>query len=339
MKSQKIIVIIVIVGLLAVGTGIGVHYYYSKNESPLITYVADAYVGEANYLLNGYRNSTGNPVSPAIGGGSYTDAQKIGSGDPANVFISVALSPYSPHYLKYRYSGWAIAFASDQLVLAYYNNTTDYKIASMLKQAEIDNNASEFISALFSITNKSNSLGISDPSTDPAGLRAWISLEIAGELYGHNEDYFVNAVRQHHANVTRSSAAQLVPALETGEISFLFIYKSAAVHSGLKMVELPTKMNFGDPNLSSFYSEFSYTTVAGLQKGSPVLLYITALANNTLATDSLEFVNYTLNHRIELSTFELKPLQHPELFNDTTPPLEILSLISSHELVYSGRID
>ncbi|MCW6168287.1 MAG: substrate-binding domain-containing protein [Thermoplasmatales archaeon] len=339
MKNSKIVVIIVIIALLAVGTGIGVHYSYNKNRSLLISYVADAYVGEANYLLNGYRNSTGNPVSPAIGGGSYTDAQKIGSGDPANVFISVALSPYSQSYLKERYSGWAIAFASDQLVLAYYNNSTDYKIASLLKHAEITNNSSEFVDALSSITNKSNSLGISDPSTDPAGLRAWISLEIAGKMYEKNENYFVNAVINHHANVTRSSAAQLVPALETGEISFLFIYKSAAVHSGLNMVELPTKMNFGDPNLSSFYSEFNYTTAAGLQKGSPVLLYITALANNTLTTESLEFVNYSLNHRNGLTTFELKPLQHSELFNDTTPPPEIMSLLSSHELIYSGRID
>ncbi len=339
MKHRKILAIIVIVALVGLSVGIGVHYYDEGHAEPLIMFVADAYVGEANYLLSGYHNATKYPVSPAIGGGSYTDANKIGAGDPANVFMSVALSPYGQNYLKDRYSGWAIAFASDQLVLAYYNDSQNYKIASDLRMSELENNSAMFVSALDAVTSKSNSLGISDPSTDPAGLRAWISLEIAGKVYANNESHFVSNVKSDHANVTRSSAAQLVPALETGEISFLFIYRSAAVHSGLDFVELPEKLSFGNPTLASFYAGFTYNTSAGTEKGSPVLLYITSLANNSLSSQSLNFVLYTIDNRDSMNIFDMNALSHPELFNNTYPPQGILKLVSSGEIIRTGGIN
>jgi len=339
MKHQKMVTAVIVALLIAVGIELSIHYYEMNNKEPLIAYVADAYVEEANYFLDGYHNFSRYPVSPAIGGGSYTDANKIGSGDPADVFISVALSPYGQNYLKSRYSGWAVAFASDQLVLAYYNSTEDYRIASELRMAEQTNNSTMFVYALDAITNRSSSLGISDPSTDPAGLRAWISLEIAGKEYRNNEYYFVDSVRFHRANVTRSSAAQLVPALETGEISFLFIYRSAAVHSGLEFVQLPESMNFGNPAMSAFYASFMYRTVAGIERGSPILLYITALANNTLQSESLAFVNYTLNNRASVRSFGMSVLAQPELFNNTPPPPLILTLLSDRKIVRSGGID
>ena len=344
MKPGKIIALAIMVMLLTVGIYIAYNdFLQNGRNAPVITYAADAYVGETNYLLQGFHNSTGIGVAQAKGGGSYTDAREIAQGAPANVFVSVALNAYDSGYLGNRYSGWAVAFASDQLVLAYSNATHPHTVNSIVDQINLgleSNNSTYFSSAFVNLTSGNVKVGISDPNSDPAGLRGWISLEIAGYLYGgKDQQYFINRIDTKGGNVSGPNAAELVAPLTSGNIQFLFIYKSAAIAHGLSYVPLPDAMNFGNASLSGFYSGFSLNTTAGVVSGSSIFLFVSALAGNgLLSNSSLRFVQYVILNNNNLSKFGMTPLSTCLLFNDTSPPNPILNMISGGKLRQGGSI-
>ena len=344
MKPGKIIAPVITVMLLIAGIYIAYSDFLQNGGSaPVITYAADAYVGETNYLLQGFHNSTGIAVTQAKGGGSYTDAREIAQGAPANVFVSVALNTYNSGYLGNRYSGWAVAFASDQLVLAYSNATHTRAVNSIVDEISrglASNNSTYFTNAFVNLTSGNVSVGISDPNSDPAGLRGWLSLEIAGYLYGgKDQQYFIKRIDAKGSNVSGPNAAELVSPLISGNIQFLFIYKSAAIAHGLSYVSLPDAMNFGNGSLSGFYSGFSFNTTAGVIRGSSIFLFISALAGNgALSNSSLKFVQYVVLNNINMSEFGMTPLSTCLLFNDTSPPTGILNMVQEGKLRLGGSI-
>lgn len=342
MKARQAGAIIAAIVIIGVAAYAGYNYYSSGNTSPLIVYSADAYVAETNYLLSEYHNSSGVSVLKAKGGGSFTDARLISQGDPANAFVSVSKSSYNQTYLGSRYSGWAIAFASDQLVLAYSNSTHTSlvnSIAAQFSSALNSNNSQVYAQAYANLTSGNVKVGISDPSSDPAGLRGWISLEIAGKLYANNESRYTSAITSNGGVSNSSSAAQLVTPLTTGNIQFLFIYKSVAVSDKLPYIELSNYTNFGSPSLSGFYSSYSYATATGPSPGSTILLLVSSLAGNGAdTTASLNFAVYVATHNSELASFGLVPLSKPLLYNDTSVPAQISSLLSEGKITSAGTI-
>ena len=338
-QAGALIAAIVIVGIAAYA---GYSHYVSNSESPLIVFSADAYVPETNYLLSGYHNASGFSVLNAKGGGSFTDAREISQGVPANAFVSVSKSSYNQSYLGSRYSGWAIAFASDQLVLAYSNSTHTALVNSIVKEFSAGlkaNSTQNYTSAYDNLTSGKVKVGISNPSSDPAGLRGWISLEIAGKLYAGNETKFTSSIIANGGVSNSTSAAELVTPLTTGNIQFLFIYKSVAVSDGLPYMELSNYTNFGNASMDGFYSSFSYSTATGPASGSPILLLVTSLAGNGPDTAaSLNFTVFVVTHNAEMASFGLVPIAKPLLFNDTPVPSPISGLLSQGKITSAGPI-
>ena len=340
MRKTVIAVILVVIILVSVGIGLEL----DRPSTGLVVYTADAYVAESDALIANFHNATGMAVEPAKGGGSYTLAQEISQGVPASVFISVALSTYARSSLGPRYSGWAIAFAADQLVLAYASsaNSTVEKIVGLFSTANSTENASQkdaaYRDAFMNLTSGSVRIGISNASSDPAGLRAYLSLEIAGSLYENSQSFFTKRISENKAVRADSNAAELVSALLSGNIGFLYIYRSAAISKGLKYIELPGQLSFGNSGMSQFYSAFHYNTTAGEQSGAPIYLYASALANGTDPAASIEFVSYIPGNDSFLSGYGMKPLEKPLLFNNTQPPAGIRGMVSAGRIVYGGPI-
>ncbi len=339
---------VIILAILVVGVSVyaGYNYYHSQHSSPFIVYSADAYVAESNFLLSGYHNASGVSVLKAKGGGSFTDAREISQGDPANAFISVSRSSYEQSYLGSRYSGWAVAFASDQLVLAYtqvYSNSTEKamvkSIVDQFASALATNNSLDYSHAYDNLTSGKVTVGISNPSSDPAGLRGWISLEIAGKVYADNSSLYTSAIVKNNGARNATSAAELVSPLTTGNIQFLFIYRSVAVSEHLPYIELSNYTNFGNASMSSFYSGFSYNTATGELSGSPILLLVSSLAGNgNMNNAALNFSVYVVNHSSEMASFGLTPLSKPVLYNDTSVPSPIAALLSQGKITWGGTI-
>lgn len=307
---------------------------------PLTIYVADAYTGEAQLLASAYHNATGMPTPLVTGGGSFTLAQEIGMGSKADVFMPVALSATTPSYLHGYAPGWAIAFAADQMVLAYTNSSVDNPTArSVLGNYTLaEQNPTQWYQVFYTLTSGGLKVGISNPNSDPAGFRAWIVLEAAGYLYAHNTTFFYQRMLETHSNYTASNAAELVAPLTAGQINFLFIYRSAAIAKGLEYLELPAQINLGDPNYSSFYAKFNYTLTSGVVKGSPIYLYITVPLTSTQPAQAYSFVSFVVEDSQLLERFGLTPLRPAYLYNSTAPPTQIAQLMSGGYVEYSGPL-
>lgn len=338
MKKFKVITAAAVVIILI----ISIYIFVPDHEKSVVVYSADAYVGEVNALIAGFHNSTGIQVNSAIGGGSFTIGREIGNGDPANLFFSVSRTAYSRMYLETRYSGWAVALAGDSLVLAYSGavvNASKTYIINDFNTANRNNNTSLFSYAFDLLTSGSFKVGISNASSDPAGLRAFISLEIAGYLYAAgNETYFIHRLAANGGLVSASSAADLVAPLENGQISFLYIYRSAAISKGLDYISFPDTLSFGNYSLASFYSDFSYNTEAGPVPGYPVFLYVSMPANESLVSESQELVLYSIENRSLLAGFGMVIQDKPIIFYNSTAPSFLSGLIKSGSLSYGGYL-
>ena len=140
------------------------------------------------------------------------------------------------------------------------------------------------------LTSGAVKVGISNPNADPAGYRGWLSLELAGIAYDGgvaNEQYFVNRMLSNQGNITGTSAAALVPALITGQIQFLFVYKSYISSEGLSLIQLGNGVNLGLAAYNTFYGQATYATTAGVQKASAIVLWITVPKDSTDPADSV----------------------------------------------------
>lgn len=310
--------------------------------APLISYSADAYTAEVTSLLSGFATSSGAQVAPLKSGGSFADANQIAAGAPDDVFVSVALTATSSQYLKNLTSNWAVGFASDQMVLAYSNATLTSaatNIIDLANTAAKSNATSDWNGLFAALTSGTVKIGISNPVSDPAGLRGWLVLEAAGSLYsGGNQQAYVSPLLQNTGNVTGTNAAALVAPLQAGQIQFLFIYKSAAVSDGLKFVALDAHVNLGSPSLSSFYSTFSYTDSAGKTAGAPIILCITVPLNAVNTAEALQFVQYVIQNAKGLSSYGLQPFTVAMLYNNVPPPAPIQALVSQGLVSEAGPL-
>lgn len=314
----------------------------SASEGPLVTFSADAYAAEVTSLLDGFSQSTGVPVAPLKSGGSFADANQIAAGAPDDVFVSVALTATSSQYLKNLTSEWAVGFASDQMVLAYANTTVPAAATTIigLADAATSSNATSDWNAFFTaLAGGTVKLGISNPVSDPAGLRGFLVLEAAGSLYhGGNQQAYVAPLLQDNANVTGTNAAALVAPLQAGQIQFLFIYKSAAVHDGLPYIALDDHVNLGAASLGSFYSSVSWTDSAGTTRGSPIVLCITVPLGSVNTGEALQFVRYVVENANSLSSFGLSPFATAVLYSNADPPAAIQALVSQGLITNAGAL-
>lgn len=320
----------------------------SASPNPLILFSADAYVNESTALESGFTAQTGTPMATPVGAGASTLAANIKAGDPVSVFLSVSRSAVEGPALGSEFPGWAIAFAADQIGIAYTSTSTTTSAAmavlSAYNAATSTNTTSAWYDFFNNLTSGQIKVGMSNPNDDPAGFRAWMVLQLAGIAYNgglSGQQYFVNRMISNHGNVTAASAAALVPALETGQINFLFIYKSDIASEGLNLIQLRGGVNLGVPSYNSFYSQVTYMTSGGLEKGAAIVLWLTVPKDSTDTANSVNFVVYTIkNYQTTLRSFGLVSIVPVQLYNTTgyEVPAPIVSLLNNGTLVDQGPV-
>jgi len=315
----------------------------SSSSGGLILFSADAYTAEATLLESGFHNQSGVTVLPPTAAGSLTLAQNIKAGDPVSVFLSVSKTAVQPASLGCASSGWAISFASDQMTIAYSNasmqNSAAMKVINAFNTASASNTTQDWYNFYNNLTSGTVQVGISNPNSDPAGYRAWLVLQAAGHFFANNNSYFVDRMLTNKGNTTASSAANLLSPLESGSIQFLFIYKSTVVSQKLNYFQLTKAVNLGSPPFATVYSQFTYNTTSGLQKGGPIALYITVPSDSTDPADSANFVVYVIkNAPTLLAPFALQNITPAKLYNDTSVPQPIQQLVANGTVTLAGPL-
>jgi len=240
-------------------------------------------------------------------------------------------------------SNWAIGFASDQMVVAYSNSTQQTaatnNIISLANTAIQSNATSDWNNFYTALVAGNVKVGISAPAQDPAGARAWIVLEAAGYLYsGGNQQAYASTLLADKANVTASSAANLVAPLQAGNIQFLFTYRSAAISNQLNYITLNSHVNLGSASLGSFYSKFSYTSSAGVTKGATIIICVTIPLSSVNTSEAIDFVQYLVQNAKSLSSFGLVPITPCLLYENSPPPAAIQALVTQGLIVNNGAL-
>lgn len=240
--------------------------------------------------------------------GSAQSIKKITElGKKADVLAS---SDYAliPSMMMPEYADWYTAFARNQIIIAYTNQS---KYSNEI-------NANNWYEIL---RRPDVRFGFSNPNDDPAGYRAQMVTQLA-EFYYNDSRIYDDLIQNNTAMTTtteengtvlvhvpateaispnpnkimlRSMEVELSSALETGEIDYLFIYKGVAQQHGFKFVELPPEIDLSSIDYADNYSKVQVQTANGeIVTGSPVVYGITVPKNAENPELAIQFVKLLL---------------------------------------------
>lgn len=185
------------------------------------------------------------------------------------------------------YADFQVKFASNSIVLAF---TEDSLFSDELNDSN-----------WFDIILKSGvKFGFSNPDLDPCGYRTLMTIQLA-EKYYDSPGLFRNFKSSPNALILKKST-DLVSYLQLGELDYAFLYKSEAVNSGLKVLELPAEINLGSERFAANYkTAVLEITGKGGKKielhGEPILYSFTILKAAKNKARAIEFVKFLMSEK------------------------------------------
>jgi molybdate/tungstate transport system substrate-binding protein len=254
--------------------------------------------------------------------GSLEAARKITElGNPCDL-IAVADYEVIPSLLIPNHADWYVIFARNQLVLIYTNKS------KFSDQIDSDN--------WHEILQRPGvQYGYSDPDLDPAGYRTLLHWQLAEKYYGTPGLYerLKSAVP---AKNIRPKSVELVALVQSGELDYIYGYRSIAEQHQLPFVTFPPEIDFSDARKGDYYA-MARVEVAGREpgeklqmKGAPIQYGLTipkAAPDRELAE---QFVEFMLSSR-GAGIMQRKHLMtvSPALASDVTRlPSRLRSLVS-----------
>ena len=133
-------------------------------------------MNESASLEQGFTAQTGIPMATPVAAGSSALAVQIAAGNPVSVFLSVSRTAVEGPALGAQFPGWAVAFAGDQMGIAYTSSSTQTAgakaVLAAYNTAVSVNTTASWYNFFNNLTSGSVKVGISNPNADPAGYRA-----------------------------------------------------------------------------------------------------------------------------------------------------------------------
>jgi molybdate/tungstate transport system substrate-binding protein len=222
----------------------------SDDRSPITILAA----GSLQNALLDLETAVDVPVAVEVHG-SATVARLIAEGKRDPDIVSVADVALFEELLS---PPWYSVFASNAVVIAYDPNSEGGR---RIAAAGADGWYEPLIAGAVD-------LGRTDPDRDPLGYRALFTLELASRYYADAANLREGIPRREQIYPETG----LLSRFETGAIDAAFTYRSMAVERGYEYVDLPDRIDLGDPNHhEEWYSTVSYTLPGGREiRGSPI---------------------------------------------------------------------
>jgi molybdate/tungstate transport system substrate-binding protein len=187
--------------------------------------------------------------------GSLEAVRKITElGKPCDV-LAVADYEVIPSLLMPQRADWYVVFARNQLVLIY---TPKSRLSD---QIDSDNWHEVLL-------RPGVRYGYSNPDLDPAGYRTLLHWELA-EKYYHKPGLSEQLKAGVPASNIRAKSVELVALLESGELDYIYCYRSIAEEHKLPFLSFPAEIDFSDPAKGDFYA-LAETDVAGKLPGERI---------------------------------------------------------------------
>ena len=183
------------------------------------------------------------------------------------------------------HADWNIKFASNEMVIAFCN---DSRGAGRINK---DNWAENLL-------QKDGAFGRSDPNADPCGYRAVLTITLAERFY--KRPGLVDRMLAKDQRYIRPKEVDLLALLETGELDYIFIYRSVAEQHKLKYIVLPDDINLKKAQFHDFYKTAS-VRIAGktprtfvTKFGKPIVYGVTIPKNAPNREFALKFLSFLL---------------------------------------------
>lgn len=179
---------------------------------------------------------------------------------------------------------WNIKFASNEMVIAFRDNSNKAKQINKDNWHDI-------------LLDKEIAYGRSDPNSDPCGYRTALIIKLAEKYY--KKPALAKDLLKKDKRYIRPKEVDLLALLEVGEIDYFFIYRSVAEQHKLKYLTLPDEINLKKTKFADYYKNASIR-LTGKKPGtfitktaSPVVYGVTIpnnAPNNVLAKKFLTFL-------------------------------------------------
>ncbi|HUS71498.1 MAG TPA: tungstate ABC transporter substrate-binding protein WtpA [Sedimentisphaerales bacterium] len=184
------------------------------------------------------------------------------------------------------HADWNIKFASNEMVIAFCN---DSRGAGRINK---DNWAENLL-------QKNVAFGRSDPNADPCGYRAVLTITLAERFY--NRPGLVDKMLAKDQRYIRPKEVDLLALLETGELDYMFIYRSVAEQHKLEYILLPDEINLKKMKFSDLYKTASVRITGNMpgtfitKFGEPIVYGVTIPKNAPNRELALTFLTFLLD--------------------------------------------
>ncbi len=217
--------------------------------------------------------------------GSRTCARKIiDLGKPCDIMASADYTVID-NLLMPKFAAWDIAFATNEMAIMY---RPDSKYAGKINEK----NWPEIL------LRQGVQYGHSDPNTDPCGYRSQLVWQLAEKYYGR-PGLYAKLKKSCPLQNIRPKETDLLALLESGELDYLFIYRSICEQHHLPFIALPDAINLKSTAMAQYYARASIK-ISGkkpgqyiLKKGKPMVYGITVCTkapNPEAATAFVQFL-------------------------------------------------
>ncbi len=184
------------------------------------------------------------------------------------------------------FADWNIKFASNEMAIVYTEKSK--------RNTEI--NKDNWYKILL---DKNIQIGRADPNTDPCGYRAVLVSKLAEKFYKQTD--LSNQILKKDVNNIRPKETDLLALLETGNVDYIFLYRSVAEQHKLKYLILPDEVNLKKPELTELYNTVN-VEINGkkkgekiTQKGEPMVYGVTIPKNVENKVVAMAFVKFMLS--------------------------------------------
>ncbi|MDR3568858.1 MAG: tungstate ABC transporter substrate-binding protein WtpA [Syntrophobacteraceae bacterium] len=141
------------------------------------------------------------------------------------------------------HASWDIHFATNEMAIMYRPDS---------KHAKEINSANWYKILL----EKGVQYGHSDPNADPCGYRTLLTWQLA-EKYLKVPGLYKKLVANCPIENVRPKETDLIALLESGQLDYVFIYRSVCEQHHMPCVRLPDQINLGSPASADFYRQAS----------------------------------------------------------------------------------
>ena len=180
-----------------------------------------------------------------------------------------------------RFADWYVGFASNRITFAY---TDQSKGAAGLT-------ATNWFQVL---AQPGVHVGRSNPDTDPSGYQVLQMLQLAQGCF-HDPGISAGVLANSPPGTLVGTETQLLPALASGQIDYLGIYRSDALQHHLRFLDLPVQIDLSDPAQAAAYAQVSVPTSTGARTGKPIVYALTVPAEAPNPAAAQRFVEFVLS--------------------------------------------